>query len=204
MPEKLYALSEGDVTTLRDLIAAFRAGDLGRPMGQKRPLGSRSNSVFGVVDATVTGTTGAGTDPTSGTLSVYKFTSTGGTSDTGTNETVYNMSLTDVTTDQYAVCERDFQSGNWILTPDSAQDPNKRLCRFLLDATLTTSDATVLGVITNQYGSGIAHSTTSTITLGNLLTSGTSVYLFAGSSGAAGLAAWDSATTWRILQMECT
>jgi len=85
-------------------------------MGVRRPLGGRSDVIFGVVDATVTGTTGAVTDPGSGTLSVYKFTSTGGTSDTGRNETVYNMTAINATTDEWFVCLRDYQSGLFMLT----------------------------------------------------------------------------------------
>ena len=84
-------------------------------MGVRRPLGGRSDVIFGVVDATVTGTTGAVTDPGSGTLSVYKFTSTGGTSDTGRDETVYNMTTIDATTSEWSVCMRDYQSGLFML-----------------------------------------------------------------------------------------
>ena len=77
----------------------------------------------------------------------------------------------------------------------------KKLFRFLLDASLGTSQATGTGVITHQYGVGVAQSTTGTVTLINLAIDGG--YLFSGSSGAAGLAYYGSSTGSPILQMEC-
>ena len=116
MPKKLFALSEEDVNTLREVVRAWRAGDLGRPMPKGRQVQGRPDIVFGVVDATVTGTTGAVTTPASGTLSVYGFTSTGGTTDTGRNETVYNLSGTSATTDEWYCAVRDYKSGKFLLT----------------------------------------------------------------------------------------
>jgi hypothetical protein len=78
---------------------------------------------------------------------------------------------------------------------------NKLLCRFTLDAALATTDASKAATITHQYGPGSAHASTS-ITVYNLAKAG-SGYLFEGASGAAGLAYWDSGTSWRIIQMEC-
>ena len=114
MPD-LYALSESDVSVLRDLVSAYRSGLLGKPNASRRITEQRQEIIFGVVDATITGTTGAATDPGSGTMSVFNFTSTGGTTDTGDNETVYNMSASSATTDEWQVCIRDFQSSNWML-----------------------------------------------------------------------------------------
>lgn len=78
----------------------------------------------------------------------------------------------------------------------------KPLCRFTLDAALATSEASEGATITDQYGPGADHSETD-ITVYNMLTSTTDVYLFEGAIGAAGLAMWDSGTGWKILQMEC-
>lgn len=85
---------------------------------------------------------------------------------------------------------------------DGGAGEPKRLFRFVLDASLGTTAGTVVGKITDQYGSGTAHSTTGTITLVNLLTS-TGGYLFEGTSGAAGLAYYGSSTGSPIIQMEC-
>lgn len=74
----------------------------------------------------------------------------------------------------------------------------KQLARFTLGATLTGSASATL---TNQYGPGTAHTTTS-VTVHNL-TDSSSGQVFSGASGAAGLAMWDSGTNWRIIQMEC-
>lgn len=80
----------------------------------------------------------------------------------------------------------------------------KPLVRFTLAAALATSDASKSATITNQYGPGVDNTTSAGgITVHNLLTSTGGVYVFEGASGAAGLAAWDSGTNYRILQMEC-
>lgn len=201
--EKVYALSEADYATLREMAAAWRSGELGRPMGKPRTSSSRSEVIFGFVDATVTGTTGAATKPISGTLSVYGFTSTGGTTDAGFDETIYNATPVSMTTGQWVVGVRDFKSGNFFGLSQGGEGQLKPLCRFRLDAALATADASKAAVITAQYGCGVAHSTTSTITVYNLQNGAASAYLFEGSSGDAGLAYWDSARNWRIVQMEC-
>ena len=120
----MFVLSESDVLVLRDIIAKYRAGNLGRPKLATPGIPPRSNVLFGVPDATITGTTGQVTDPGSGTLSVYNFTSTGGTSDTGQDITAYNLRSTDATTDHYAICSRDYQSGNWVIAPIPSLIPN--------------------------------------------------------------------------------
>jgi hypothetical protein len=187
------------------MVAAWRRGEFRREAGEGLPsLAERPDVLFGVADASIAGTTGTLTKPGSGTLNVYKFTSTGGTSVTTRDETVHNLSTVARTTSEYTVAVRDYQSGRWMAVAGSgAATGNKRLCRFVLDAALSTSAASAAAKIVVQYGDGTAHSTTGTITVGNLLTSGTSVFLFEGTSGAAGLAYWDSGTEWRIVQMEC-
>ena len=202
--EKLYALSEADYGILKEVVSAWRNGELGRPTQTRRNPGPRSDVVFGFVDATVAGTTGVATKPVSGTLSVYGFTSTGGTTDAGFDETVYNATPVSLTTGQWVVGVRDFKSGNFFALPQTGSGQLKALCRFRLDAALATADASKAAVITNQFGVGIAHSTTSTITVYNLQNGAASAYLFEGSSGDAGYAEWDSARNWRIVQMECT
>jgi len=114
---KLNMLSGEDVQVLREVVAQWRAGNLGRPLPQDRPSASRPNIVFGVPDSTITGTTGAATQPASGTVSVYNFTSTGGTSDSGRDVTAYNIRSADATTDNYVVCARDYKSGDWLIVP---------------------------------------------------------------------------------------
>jgi len=202
MAEELYALNLADVQTLRELVAAYRRGDLGRPQerGNAVPL-VRGDVVFGIADAAISA---AATTPVSGTLNVYKMSSTGGVSDSGRNETVYNLSSVSRTTDEYTVGVRDYYSGKYLAFGSGSGAGYKKLCRFVLDAALSTTAASVAGKITNQYGDGTAHSTTGTITLGNLLTKTAGTYTFEGSSGNAGLAYHTSGTAWRIVQMQCT
>lgn len=204
MPDDAYYLSRADVDVLRQIVAAYKRGDLGRPLqNARRALPERSGVLFGVVDSAVNGTSGALTDPPSGTLNVYKFTSTGGTTDSGYDETVYNLSTVSRTTDEFTIAVRDFESGKFCAVSGSGGTGYKKLCRFILDASLATGDASGTAKITNQYGDGTAHSTSGTITVGNMLTSATTAYLFSGSSGNAGLAYYSTGTTWQILQMQC-
>ena len=87
-------------------------------------------------------------------------------------------------------------------TPKAASATRKLLVRFTLDAALATSDASKAATITNQYGPGTDADDTA-ITVHNLLTQTAATYVFSGASGAAGLAMWDSAQNYRIIQMEC-
>jgi hypothetical protein len=202
--DPVYGLSEDDVRLLRAMARDYRAGWLGRPLAKgSRSPAQRSSVIFGVADSGIAGTTGTLTDPGSGTLSIHNFTSTGGTTDSGLDETVYNVSTVTRTTDEFTVCVRDYESGRFLAVAGSGGGAGyKKLCRFVLDAALGTSEASGTGKITHQYGDGTAHSTTGTITVANLAIS--SGYLFAGTSGHAGLAYHTSATNWKILQMECS
>lgn len=200
-----YYLNGDDVRVLRQIVDRYKRGEFFEQKGEGLPqLPKRGDVLFGVADVAIDGTTGTLTTPGSGTLNVYDFTSTGGTTVTTRDVTVYNLSSIARSTSEYTVAVRDYKSGNFMAVAGSgATSSSKKLCRFLLDAAMTTSDASGTGKITNQYGDGTAHSTSGTITVGNMLTAATSAYLFSGSSGAAGLAYWDSGTNWRILQMEC-
>jgi len=148
MTDKLFALSETDVDALRGILSRYRAGNLGRPKTDTPGLPPRSNVLFGVPDATITGTTGSATNPANGTLSVYNFTSTGGTSDTGSNVTAYNMRSVDSTTDSYAICTRDYQSGNWMILPSLAGAATCSLCTGTVPDPLTV----VIAGVANGFG----------------------------------------------------
>jgi len=204
-PDSLRQLSgqfqrmQQELNNLRRRLSAFRC-----------ELGGEENVIFGVADASIAGTTAALADPASGTLNVYKFTSTGattdqaGTVDTTRDETVYNLSTVARTTDEFTVAVRDYESGKWMAVAGSGGSGGyKQLCRFTLDAALAAdSGASAAALLTAQYGDGTAHST-GAITVYNMLTSATSTYLFSGTSGKAGMAFYDSGTNWRIIQMEC-
>ena len=82
-------------------------------------------------------------------------------------------------------------------------DGFKPVCRFTLSAALATSDATKAATITQQYGYGRDHASTS-ITLQNFLTKTAGVYEYHGASGAAGKAFYDpKEKKWHIFDMEC-
>lgn len=198
MAEQLYALTAADVGVLKDLIAAFRRGELGRPLqSSRRVLPARGSVMFGMADTAIEAT--SGTNPGSGTLNVYRMT-TGGTTDTGRDETVRNLSSVARTTGEFTVCVRDDESGQWLAA--SGFLGYKPVCRFVLDSALATSDPTATASLTHSYGQGTAH-TTGDIIVTNLETNTTLVYVFYGSSGAVGYALYNGTTEWPILQMEC-
>jgi hypothetical protein len=199
MADELYALTKADVDVLRQVVSAWRQGNLGRPLqNSRRVLVGRTSVMFGVASTAIAGTTAALTDPGSGTLNVYKFDGTG-TTDTGRDETVYNLDTVSRTTGQFTVCVRDDESGRWMATGGGGSG-YKQLCRFVLDAELTDATTSQAALLTNQWGEGTAHSTGS-ITVYNPLDGYTTGCLFEGTSGTAGLAGYDSGTAWVILQM---
>jgi hypothetical protein len=95
-----------------------------------------------------------------------------------------------------------YDTAVWEVVNAPSTDLSKRLVRFTLSATMTTSDESKAATIVNQYGPGIDHAETA-ITVKNMLTHVAGVYLFEGDSGDAGLAMWDSGTTFIIIMMEC-
>jgi len=209
MADEHYVLSKSDVDVLRQVVAAWRNGTLGRPLqSPHRPLPARTSVIFGVPDASIEGTSDTLSEPHSGTLNVYTLTSTGGTTDSGRDETVFNLSTVARTTGEFVSAVRDDASGQWLMTSGGGGTTYyKHLCRFVLDGAFATSDPSALALLTNQYGEGTAHST-GEITVNNLRTHDEGLYLFAGDSGDAGLAYYDtnagtSDTSWIILQMEC-
>jgi hypothetical protein len=202
MADELYALTKKDVDILKQIVSAWRNANGSEP--KYRP-GSRYldrvDILFGVAESAVAGTTGTLTNPGSGTLNVYKFTSTGGTTDTTRDETVYNLSSVARTTSEYTVAVRDYQSGKFMAVAGSGGTGSKKVCSFTLDASLTTTTEYAAAKITAQIGDGTAHSTTGTINVYNTLDGYTTGYIFDGSSGVNGLAYYDTGTNWKILQL---
>ena len=78
----------------------------------------------------------------------------------------------------------------------------KPLIHFELDGALTTGEASNAADIIAQFGPGFDNPTTA-ITVYNLETTSSGVYVFSGIDTAAGWALWDSADKYRIIQMEC-
>jgi len=89
------------------------------------------------------------------------------------------------------------------LQSQQQDDGRKLFCRFTLDSALTTAQATKSATITNQYGYGIDHASTS-ITVQNFLTATAGVYEYHGASGAAGKAFYDRVEKkWHIFDLQC-
>lgn len=195
-----YVLSKSDVDILRRIVDAFQRGNLTLKSEGLPPLTPRSDVVFGVADASIAGTTGTLTTPGSGTLNVYKFTSTGGTTVTTRDETVYNLSTVARTTDEFTIAVRDFQSGRWMAVAGSGDSSSyKPLIDFVLDSGLNTTDASATALIVNQFGPGTAHSTTSSVTV---LQGPGDMYF--GSSGTYGQAVWNTSRQFKIIQLTRT
>ena len=116
MPDPLYALTATDVSALREIVSAYRSGDLGRPIEANWKWQKyRSVVVFGILDGAAAATTALIGPPKSATLKVYNMTSTGGTTYSGRDETVYNFAPQAATTDRWTFCVRDHYSGNWLI-----------------------------------------------------------------------------------------
>lgn len=76
--------------------------------------------------------------------------------------------------------------------------------RFTLSSALTTATASITGTIVDQWGRGIDNTTTtSAITLNNLVDHTGSSYVFEGDSGDVGIADHDRGTIYRIKNLEC-
>ena len=116
MADEIYGLSEADVSLLREMARAFRAGELGRPLAKptRRPL-RQEECIFGTLDGAIAATTAFTGPLKSGTMSVYSFTSTGGTSDTGLSETVYNAAKTQCITNVWTVAKRISRATRYIV-----------------------------------------------------------------------------------------
>ena len=143
--------------------------------------------------------------PGSATATLYKFDSgdLAAHEDEGSSDvtkTVYNITETAIPANEFVLCAQDIITGHLIAV--SVDEANKQpLVRFTLNAALTTSDSSKAATITNQYGPGIANSTS--ITVYNCETASAGTYIFSADSGDAGLAIWDSGTDYRIIQLEC-
>ena len=128
------------------------------------------------------------------------------TDDSGANVTVTakNLSLSPLGASTYGLFVQELTTGNIVYIADSAVH-FKPLVRFIVatDA-LTTSNATNAATKTDQYGPGANNTTAAAgITITNTLTDVGGVYIFEGAVGKAGLADWDSGTTYIIKNMQC-
>lgn len=85
------------------------------PRAQRRPSpGSPRDIEFGKADSTISAATTSGVFG-NGTCSIYTFTSTGGTTDTGENLTAWNMSLDTVAAGPWLQFKRHFRTGRWLI-----------------------------------------------------------------------------------------
>lgn len=147
----------------------------------------------------------SGTTPGTGTVTLYEIASSVLTArqnadSTDVDVTVYNLSDRPVPASTYTLLLKEMLTGN-LYVSDTLATFHKLLVRFTLDSALSATDASKAATITDQYSVGVDNSTA--ITVHNLLTSTASTYLFAGDSGDAGLAIWDTGTNYRIIQLEC-
>lgn len=69
---------------------------------------------IGKADSTIAASSTGGT-PGSGTVSIYTFTSTGGTTDTGENVTAFNLSIDSVAAGRWLGLNRHDRTGLWLI-----------------------------------------------------------------------------------------
>lgn len=199
----LVAGSPEEIQALRELITAYRNGRLRLSEPGEITAIPEDRILFGKAAATIAAVTTAGaTQVSSASVNVWTFASTGGGTlkDENYSVTAYNLSTIAVTTETW-VQLRLHESGNWVIS-DSFSHMRKPLVRVTVNSSWTQGSSSIAATIKNQWGPGLDNSTT--ITLRNFELSAGSTYLFAGASGAAFLAGWDSGTTYQTLQGECT
>jgi hypothetical protein len=115
MPDDFYVLKLNDVNRIRRMLAWFE----GTPQGAERrdggtpSISNRRTIELAKADSTIAGTTTV--TPGSGTCSIYTFTSTGGTSDTGLNVTAYNLSKDSIASGRWLHLIRHHRSGRWLI-----------------------------------------------------------------------------------------
>ncbi len=111
----VYGFSQNDVDRIRVMLDVFEGGGTRRDRRGTRTWPTPSQKVFGRLSGQVAAATTLTGAPTTGTLQIYKFTSTGGTSDTGDTIGVYNFSVTAVTTDRWVMASCEVYSAKWLI-----------------------------------------------------------------------------------------
>lgn len=193
---ELYALTSEQVRILGELAAAYQNGELrfgNTP--RKQALLDYPLLEFGTATATISGVSSVGAAPTTGSVNVFTFTSTGGTTDTGRNVGVYNFSTVSISTKDWVHFRR-HRTGRYIVTRVD-NEHWKPVISFTLTTALTTSTSSITLVSASQYGRGGVNPTTAFV-INNTFN------LFSGSSGIGGLAVHNSSNTYYMIQMECT
>ena len=121
MADDLYALSLEQIQRVAAMLSAFEAGELGRPQQPGRqPLGEGPKTIFGTLDGAAAATTALTGGLKSATLSVYSFTTTGGTTDTGHNETVWNAAKMQADTGRWTIAQRISANQRYVITYQAA------------------------------------------------------------------------------------
>lgn len=116
MADEIFGFTQMQIARLKRIIEAVEDSDLTRPnqSGRGRPRG-RNTCVFGYLESAITGLAALNSAPTTGVLSVYSFTSTGGTTDTGDDVGVYHFATVSATTDRWTMAQWDHRSSKWLL-----------------------------------------------------------------------------------------
>lgn len=197
----LHFLNESQCARIAAMLAAYERGELrGSPPVPSRPP-EFCRVEFGKPDATILGVTGLGAQPVGGLVSIYTMSTTGNCTDTGHNITAYNLSTVDVTASHWVHIHRQERSGKYLILGAYENQCIKPLVRVVLATSLNQTNSSVSGAkVTNQYGLGLATSTS--MTLNNLAIS--TNYLFAGSTGHAGYAVPTNSSDAQLTMLECT
>lgn len=208
MADKVYGLSDNDVRVLKDMVASWRRGQFDRKVQpERRPARERTDCIFGIPDDELDAYN-SGQDPPYATLKIYNYTSTGGTTVTEQTATIYNVTPTARTTDQFVVCVRDFESGRWQVAGGGGGTYKKHLCRFELEEELTVASSEANAHVLEYIGEGNSHPS-DYIVVRNMQRQDED-YEFYGDEGDIGYAYFhedsgggDYDGTWVIIVLEC-
>ena len=122
MAEQLYGLTKDDVTVLRQLVAAYRSGQLGRPIQPGHRMLPVPQQAYvgrcGVSGITAKVSTLAG----NGTVTLCTVSSSGLIEPTTETVTAYNLSDGDVAASAHVHVKREALTGRWVVDFENCDD----------------------------------------------------------------------------------
>lgn len=195
MAKAIYGLTETDVERLRAMLLDFERGPKRYAPWQTQQPSIRAypDTEFGRADALIAGSTT--TTPGKGVVSIWDFTSTGGTTDTTINVTAYNMTDRDVTTAYYCQLQLHPRSGRWMIVNGA----NTALLYYgQLSGALASSAAATCTVDTLSPMDATVGTTASSLTVQNRL-GWTGL-----DNGKCYVARNMDLGTWDLIQLECS
>lgn len=115
MADELFALTADDVSVLRDVVRAYRAGELGRPQQLgRRPLAEAASIYAAVASSTGVAAMAAGVAG-SATVTVATVSTSGLLAESSHTVKAYNLSTSAVSANANIQIKREALTGRWLV-----------------------------------------------------------------------------------------